>query len=130
VYYLDTNICIYALKGTYPNIQAKIASTKPNKIKLASIVRAELLLGAKKSINKKSLKIIESFMRPFSTVDFCHDSATVYAETRAELESEGKIIGPNDLILASTVIANNGILVTHNTSEFSRVKGLRIEDWC
>jgi len=130
VYYLDTNICIYALKGSYPNIKEKIASIKPNKIKLASIVRAELLLGAKKSTNKKTLKIVESFMKPFSTVGFCHECATSYAEIRADLEKNGEIIGPNDLILASTVIANNGILITHNTKEFSRVKGLRIEDWC
>lgn len=130
MYFLDTNICIYALKGAFPNIQTRIAATQPNKIKIASIVKAELLLGAKKSNNRKTPKIVESFLRPFSVIGFCDECATTYAESRAKLEQNGEIIGPNDLILAATVIANNGILITHNTKEFSRIKGLRIEDWC
>jgi tRNA(fMet)-specific endonuclease VapC len=45
------------------------------------------------------------------------------------LESKGSIIGPNDIIIASTVLANNGILVTHNVKEFKRIKNLKIENW-
>jgi len=131
VYFLDTDICIYALKGQYPHIQEKISSIKPSKIKLASIVKAELLLGANKSqAKKKTLKVVSSFIKPFEVVSFCGYSAEVYAQIRATLEDKGSIIGPNDMILASTVLANNGVLVTHNTKEFSRIRGLRVEDWC
>jgi tRNA(fMet)-specific endonuclease VapC len=45
------------------------------------------------------------------------------------LESIGNIIGGNDLLIASTVLANDGILVTHNTKEFNRVENLIVEDW-
>ncbi|WP_442921628.1 PIN domain-containing protein [Microcoleus sp. Aus8_D2] len=53
----------------------------------------------------------------------------MYGEIRAQLAASGTPIGPNDLLIASIALANNLILVTHNTREFSRVEGLRLEDW-
>ncbi len=48
---------------------------------------------------------------------------------RAELALAGTLIGPNDLLIAATAVANSVTIVTHNIREFTRVKGLRIEDW-
>ena len=48
---------------------------------------------------------------------------------RSDLEKRGEVIGPNDIIIAATVKANNGILVTNNMKEFERVKNSRLEDW-
>ncbi|GAB4219306.1 MAG: hypothetical protein Kow00102_02120 [Spirochaetota bacterium] len=52
-----------------------------------------------------------------------------YSKIRSAMELKGTIIGPNDYIIAATVLAKNGILVTHNTKEFGKVKNLKIEDW-
>ena len=131
MYYLDTNICIYALKGQYSNIQNRLSSLRPSKIKISAIVKAELFFGAVRSNNKtKTLSAIKSFIKPFEVVSFCDECSESYAQIRSDLESSGRLVGPNDLILASTVLAKNGVLITHNTKEFSRIKELKIEDWC
>ena len=129
-YYLDTNICIYFLKGLYPKITKKLETLHPNHIKIPSIVKAELLFGAKKSnLSKSNFEKVNRFLEPFEIIDFDSDSALFYSDIRFDLETKGKIIGPNDLIIASTVISKSGILVTNNVKEFKRVKGLQIENW-
>lgn len=130
-YYLDTNICIYFLKGEYPNILKKLSSTNPNDIKIPAIVKAELLYGAMKSKQtKNNLASIEAFLQPFELEEFDNQAAEAYGRIRIALEKKGTpIIGPNDLLIASIVSANQGILVSNNVSEFKRVAGLKIENW-
>ena len=129
-YYLDTNICIYFLKGMNENIRRILLEKHPDEIKICSIVQAELLYGAEKSIKKEeNLKNIEEFLFPFQIVPFGEKESNSYAKIRAELEKEGRIIGPNDLLIASTVLENDGILITNNVKEFERVKNLRIQNW-
>jgi tRNA(fMet)-specific endonuclease VapC len=66
---------------------------------------------------------------PFEIVSFDSRSADYYGTVRLELEKKGQLIGPNDLVIAATVLAHGGVLVTHNVKEFKRVKGLKVEDW-
>lgn len=68
-------------------------------------------------------------MSEFVSLPFDDQSAVIYGQIRAQLAAPGTPIGPNDLLIASIALANNLILVTHNTREFSRVEGLRLEDW-
>jgi tRNA(fMet)-specific endonuclease VapC len=56
-------------------------------------------------------------------------AAEAYGRLRAELARRGTPIGPNDLMIAAIALAHDLTLVTHNTAEFSRVSGLRLEDW-
>lgn len=129
-YYLDTDICIFALRGKFPAIQEWIKSFSPDKIKIHSIVKAELLLGALKSPNSKRVQeIIERFLEPFEVIPFSNQCALVYSNIRYHLEKAGQIIGPNDLLIASSVLANQGTLVTHNIKEYSRIRNLKIQDW-
>lgn len=129
-YFLDTNTCIYALNGKFPAVGQRMARTSPDQIKVPSMVKAELLLGAEKSDRKqRTLEVLAAFMSPLEVVPFCTLAAEQYARIRANLESTGQSIGPNDLIIAATVLAQGGTLVTHNIREFSRVEGLRVEDW-
>lgn len=130
MYFLDTNICIYFLKGVYPAIQEKMQNLHPPQIKIPSIVAAELLYGATKSIRKKeNLENVQKFLIPFEIIPFETQAAETYAEIRSVTEAKGISIGPNDLIIASIVMANEGILVTNNTKEFGRIKNLKIENW-
>ncbi len=129
-YYLDTNICIYFLKGINENIKRKLLEKHPNEIKICSIVQAELLYGAEKSIKKEeNLKNIKEFLFPFEIVSFGENEAESYSMIRAKLEKEGRIIGPNDLLIAATVLENDGTLITNNVDEFKRVENLKIENW-
>jgi predicted nucleic acid-binding protein len=60
---------------------------------------------------------------------FDDTAAEFYAQIRAYLANSGTLIGPNDLQIAAIALANNLILVTHNSAEFGRVQNLRMEDW-
>ena len=128
--YLDSNICIYYLTGKYPVITENIKKTDPVHIKIPSLVKAELITGALKSKKQtENLQIINTFLAYFEVIPFGDNESEVYAEIRASLEPEGRIIGPNDLIIASTVMANNGTLITNNEKEFRRVNHLRVHNW-
>lgn len=129
-YFLDTNICIYFLKGTYDSLRSKLLSKNPGTIKIPSIVKAELLYGAEKSSNVKSnVEIIHEFLFPFEIVPFSDSDTTHYSLIRSTLEASGNIIGPNDLLIASIVLGNDGVLVTNNEKEFKRIQNLKLENW-
>ena len=130
MYILDTNTCIYFLKGEYPSIREKFKQINNNQIIIPVVVEAELRYGAEKSQRRtENLKVVEAFLETFDRAYFDSNAAIEYSKIRAELEIAGTPIGSNDLFIASIAIANNAILVTHNTKEFSRVPGLHVEDW-
>jgi len=129
-YYLDANICIYFLRGTYPSLLRAILSRNPNTIKIPAIVVAELAHGAEKSSDSdKNMERVKKFLMPFEIASFDMKAAFSYGKIRSSLEKLKRNIGPNDLIIAATVMSQNGILVTNNTKEFSRVENLALEDW-
>ncbi len=130
MFLLDTNICIYWLKGTYPGIGRRLRALSPDQVAVPAIVQAELYLGARKSMaREKVMAAVEAFLAPLDVVPFGSEEARQYARIRAEAEAAGKPIGPNDLLIAATALARGATLVTHNAREFSRVAGLAIEDW-
>jgi tRNA(fMet)-specific endonuclease VapC len=129
-YFLDTNICIYYLKGLYPSLLDRMQAHSVAEIKIASLVKAELLYGAAKSKKKEdNTRKAEIFLFPFEVIPFGDKAAEIYAQIRADLAEKGTPIGPNDLIIAATVLANSGILITNNEHEFKRISGLAMENW-
>jgi tRNA(fMet)-specific endonuclease VapC len=129
MYYPDTDTCIYFLKGKYPFLQKKLATIPPSNIKIPAMVKAEILVGVEKGARNITRELWNQFFDAFEIVAFDDAAAKHYALIRAYLEKKGNIIGPNDLVIAATTLAHNGILVTHNTKEFERVPNLMIEDW-
>jgi tRNA(fMet)-specific endonuclease VapC len=130
MYFLDSNTCIYFLNGSSEAIRKKILSISPVDIKIPAVVKAELLLGAYKSKTpQKSLEKLEQFLEPFEVVPFDETVCYEYAAIRKQTEEEGKIVGPNDLLIASIAKFHEGILVTRNMKEFTRIKDLAIENW-
>lgn len=127
---LDTNVCIGFLNGSNNKILRKFQLHNPGELSLCSVVKAELLFGARNSQRvEQNLQRLKSFFAPISSLFFDDNAAEHYALIRADLQIQGKLIGENDLMIAAIARANNAILVTHNTGEFSRVAGLRLEDW-
>ena len=118
------------MNGKFPSVREKFLSVSPKEIKISSVVKGELLLGAFKShTREKTTEKVEKFLKPFEIVDFTDKMAYSYAEIRKDLELAGTPIGANDLLIAATVLHEKGTLITHNANEFSRVNGLKIEDW-
>ena len=130
-YYLDTNTIIYAVNGKYPSILDRIRILPTQSIIIPTVVLAELEYGARRSNSyERAMEIHKKFISQFGKADFNTLASNHYGIIRHQLESKGTIIGPNDLMIAATVMADKeGILITHNTKEFLRVPGLKVEDW-
>ncbi|MFN8442283.1 MAG: PIN domain-containing protein [Caldilineaceae bacterium] len=130
IYLLDTNICIYFLNGRSERLRQHFAMQTEETIRLCSIVKAELLVGAVRHVNPiKRLTTIQPFVHRFDSLPFDDSAANAYALLRSHLEKQGQPIGPLDMLIAAIALANNATLVTNNTREFSRVQNLLIEDW-
>jgi len=130
IYLLDTNVCVSYLRGkNNVNIEARLNAVNPGDVGLCSVVKAELLYGAERSQQpQKNHAQLQRFFSGFPSLPFEDQAATAYGTLRANLESSGTPIGPNDLMIAAIALASGVILVTHNTAEFSRVPGLQVED--
>lgn len=129
-YLLDTNTCIQHLRGRSTAITRKLATLQAAEIQLCSVVRAELIYGALRSADPAhNRRLVEHFCGRFVSLPFDDRAADTYATIRADLAATGRLIGPNDLLIAAIALANTVVLVTHNTSEFGRVAGLMVEDW-
>ena len=130
LYMLDTNICSYIIRNKPQSIKEKLQEVEQNHtVALSSIVVSELLYGATKRDSPKLMKIVSAFINNFIIYDYSKVSAHSYANIRTDLEKKGKIIGANDLLIASHALSLGAILVTNNTREFERVKELILEDW-
>lgn len=130
MYLLDTDTCINILNDRSSLSAFRLSRHNPSEIRLCSVVKAELIYGAWRSNRvTENMRSLRSFFAPLMSIGFDDRCAEEYGVIKAELSRQGMLIGPNDLLIASIAKANGLILVTHNVSEFSRVPGLRIEDW-
>jgi len=128
-YFLDTNVIIDMFNTGDQRLTDKICNTPVGDIKIPSIVKGELLLGTKGHPHSKKEKDLRVFFSTYEIVPFDSGASEEYARIRYELKSRGELIGPNDMMIAATVLSNGGILVTSNTKGFCQVSGLRIENW-
>jgi tRNA(fMet)-specific endonuclease VapC len=130
---LDTNACIALINGTPRKVRTKFINAVGTGGSLAtsSIVVHELWYGvAKSSRVAQNARALAAFLsRDVAILDFSEKDAQAAGEIRAELERRGKRIGEYDTLIAGQAFARNLILVTANTKEFGRVKGLVVEDW-
>ncbi|MBX3274199.1 MAG: type II toxin-antitoxin system VapC family toxin [Sandaracinaceae bacterium] len=127
---LDTNICIAYLNGTDPRVRDKLLALAPSEVCLCSVVKAELLFGARKSAKvKDNLEKLKAFFVPFDSLLFDDRAAEQYGVIRAQLERDGTPIGTNDMLITSIAMAQDAELVTRNQDEFTRIAGLRVDTW-
>ncbi len=129
-YLLDSNVCIRLINNSSPAVTTRLASQQPEDILISTITQLELYYGAYRSAQQeRNLQILQRFFSQFTIIPLEPEAARIAGRIRAELAASGTPIGPYDLQIAAIAMANNLILVTHNTKEFSRVNGLQIEDW-
>jgi len=128
-YMLDTNTCIFMLKHDL-NVLSKFEKKRKDGMALSSIVLAELEYGVSNSQQyEKNRAALIAFLPLFELLPFGGKEAAIYGQICTALRREGNTIGPMDMMIAAHALSFGLTLVTNNIREFSRVPGLKIEDW-
>ena len=132
-YLLDTNVCIALINLSSSKVRARFVQAARRKAAMAtsSIVAHELWYGvAKSQLVADNARALAAFLGgEVPVLDYSERDAQAAGEIRAELERQGQRIGEYDTLIAGQSFSRNLILVTANTREFDRVKGLVVEDW-
>lgn len=129
IYMLDTNIISDLMRNSQGKVYQRIMEEGESTICTSIIVAAELRFGAQKKGSQALTERVEEILKRIMVMAFDEPADQRYALLRHQLQQQGQLIGPNDLLIAAHALSLNLILVTHNVSEFQRVEGLRIEDW-
>lgn len=127
---LDTNAVIALVGRRSDELLRRVEASEPGSLAVSAIVAHELWYGAyrsqKVSFNLETLRLL---FADLAILDLDPEDARVAGEIRAELARQGTPIGPYDMLIAGQAKARDLVLVTNNTREFSRVAGLKLEDW-
>jgi tRNA(fMet)-specific endonuclease VapC len=127
---LDTNICIYIIKRKPLQVLSQFQRLNPSDVGISSITVAELEYGAYKSQRiEQNRAALSQFLMPLEILPFDEASTQLYGENRARLERQGTIIGAMDLLIAAQAKSYDLTLVTNNINEFSRIPGLKLQNW-
>lgn len=127
---LDTDICSYIMKRTSEPLLRRIRKIPVSEVSISVITKAELLYGIEISPRRhQDQKALDAFLAYAEVLDFRDEAATHYARIHSELKGRGTMIGANDLLIAAHARCLDLTLVTNNTREFSRVYGLKIQNW-
>jgi tRNA(fMet)-specific endonuclease VapC len=130
VYMLDTDISSYIMKRTDEMVLRRLQKTAVSDVCVSAITKAEMMYGVEVSPRRlKDQAALNEFLRYVEVLDFPAKAAIDYATIRADLKTRGTMIGGNDLLIAAHARSAGLTLVTNNTREFSRVQGLKIENW-
>ncbi len=126
---LDSSVIIHYFKGA-GRVAENMQRAAPHELAIPAVVLYELEVGvARLDHPKRRREALSLLSRAVRILPFDEAAAQSAAAIRTELERKGRGIGPMDTLIAGTALANSATLITHNTREFARVRGLRVEDW-
>jgi tRNA(fMet)-specific endonuclease VapC len=129
-YLIDTNICIYIIKQQPLQVLERFRAFPVGELGISSISVAELQFGVARSSNSgRNQQALDLVLTTLSVIPFDYAAALFYGQIRHLLEKKGIPIGPFDTLIAAHALQLNRTLVTNNLREFSRVPGLRLENW-
>lgn len=127
---LDSNTCIQFLNDSHAGIRRQFFAHHPSDLVLCSVVKAELLYGAYRSTRvAANLQRLQTFFDPMGCLPFDDACVHSYGQLRSVLATKGEPIGANDMLIAAIGLTHKLTVVTHNTREFARVDGLKLQDW-
>jgi len=128
-YLLDTNMCIYLMKGN-TEVLKQYLMKKEHGLAISSITVAELYYGVFNSTYiERNGTNLANFLIGLNVVDFDSGAAVEYGKICATLRKYGTPIGPMDMLIAAHAKSMDLTLITNNTIEFERIEGLQFEDW-
>jgi tRNA(fMet)-specific endonuclease VapC len=129
-YMLDTDTCSYIMKRSSQAVVKRLRAVPVPDVCISVITKSELLHGVEVSPRRlQDATALQAFLPHVEVLEFPVDAATHYAQIRADLKKRGQMIGANDLFIAAHARSLGLRLVTNNTAEFGRVKGLTLENW-
>lgn len=129
-YMLDTDTCSYIMKRSNERVLKRLQPLPAQDVCISVISKAELLYGVELSARRQQDDAaVNAFLKYVNVLDFPDEAAPHYAKIRADLKTRGMMIGANDLFIAAHASSLGLTLVTNNTQEFGRVRGLGIENW-
>ena len=129
---LDTDTCIFLMRGDSPALAAKVQSVPLQQQVMSAVTFAELSYGVQVSAaakRKQNQSVLDSLVLHLAVLDWPQDAAKHYAEIRADLKKRGAQLGAADLMIAAHARAMGAIVVANNAKDFERVKGLAVENW-
>lgn len=130
IFLIDTNICIYIMNERPIKVIEKFKSTGIGQIGISTITVSELNYGVSKSkLKKQNEKRLQEFLTPFEILSYDENASKYYGEIRSQLERQGCVIGPLDMLIAAHALSNDLTLVTNNEKEFKRIESLKVENW-
>ena len=130
LYMLDTDTCAFVLRRTSDALLERIQDVPVVQQVMSVVTYAELLYGVQVSSKKKANQTaVDALARHLVVLGWPQEAAKHLAEIRADLKKKGSMIGANDLLIAAHARSLGAIVVTNNTRDFGRVKGLKIENW-
>ncbi len=130
LYMLDTDIASYIMKGSNPQVAARLKTVAISDVSISAITKSELMYGVEVSPRRTMDEArIGKLLGYIEVLDYPADAALDYARIRAHLKTHGTTIGANDLLIAAHARYLGLTLVTNNTREFERVPQLKIENW-
>ena len=130
-YLADTNILGYLARNTPGPLQQRmLRAMQEQEIAISVITRAETRYGlGLLNANDKRRVSVSLLLQAYPALAWTADAADLYGEIAAHLQQTGQTIGAMDTMIAAHALAENLILVSHNTRHFERVPGLKLEDW-
>jgi tRNA(fMet)-specific endonuclease VapC len=127
---LDTNICIDIIKERPRSVLDRFKDHAVGDIGISVVTLAELEYGVSASSRPaRNRQALDQFVSPLEIAAFERQTTAEYGRLRAALEKKGQMIGSMDLLIAAHAVSLDVRLVTHNSREFGRVPGLKIENW-
>lgn len=129
-YLLDTNACVDYLNGRHPALTRAIQVARPDDLAISSVAVGELRYGAERSLHRdRNHARLDVLLAEIRCLEFDLAAAAIYGRVRAALEKRGLVIGPYDLQIAAHALSLGLVLVSDNTREFRRVRGLEVQNW-
>ena len=126
---LDTNILSDLVRNPQGVVAKSIARVGESTVCTSIVVAAELRFGARKRNSTRLTHQVDAILSAMTICPFEEPADQCYGQLRAELERRGRLIGPNDMLIAAQALALDCVVVTANQAEFARVPGLRVENW-
>lgn len=127
-YLLDTCICVFLFRQKF-GIAEKLSKLNSTQCYISEVTIAELKFGAYKSNRiEENLRLIDELIEKVNIVPFA-ESIDIYAKEKNRLRAQGTPIDDFDLLIASSAIQTNAILITDNTKHFANIDGLTFENW-
>lgn len=128
-YLLDTNVVSFHIRQSSPALRRRLRRIAADDVALSVVTEMEIRFGLARNPGLRIGPLVEEFLAAMTILPLDSQVAREYARIRADLENQGRPIGPLDLMIAAHAVSLHATLVTNDVPEFQRVRGLRVVDW-